>query len=450
VLPQRPNILLIAIDCLRADRTLGPQRSAHIPTMQALVQRGAAFSQLITVNSVTIPCVTSLFSGMYPIHTGVRGMVRRRIPDGFPLLAEILQAAGYHTCAEPTVPLIPQLHLDRGFETYHARKGVDEPFVEKWGERLIARLKNRELPSPWFLYLHLWEVHQPRYVLPRYNTPQYGKTLYDRAISGLDARLGELLQFVDDNTLILITGDHGEKIPESRLEAQIERQKNWTKQFLKRIGIPYRFRSAFIGSATRGWYRVTRLLRRIGIIKSPLVTLTGHGYHVYDDLVRVPLILAGPGVPVVDRLITEQVRQIDLLPTILELAGMAERIPSTTDGRSLVPLLHAEPWAPAPTFIESWVTDSELSPFHGVRTNEWKYIYAPRTPDENAELFDLRVDPAEKHNVAAAHPEIVAEMRRLAQQHFQAPPLTREADGALTAEEEAILTENLRELGYIE
>ncbi|HRO91207.1 MAG TPA: alkaline phosphatase family protein, partial [Promineifilum sp.] len=77
----RPNILLIVIDCLRADRAFDDDRTAQTPGMQALAERGTLFTHLITANSMTIPCMTTMFSGMYPAHHGVRAMVGARVSD---------------------------------------------------------------------------------------------------------------------------------------------------------------------------------------------------------------------------------------------------------------------------------------------------------------------------------------------------------------------------------
>ena len=111
----RPNILLIVIDCLRADRSFDVDRTAQTPGMQALAERGTLFTHLITANSMTIPCMTTMFSGMYPAHHGVRAMVGARVSDSVPLLAELLRENGYHTYAEATGPLSEFYRLNRGF-----------------------------------------------------------------------------------------------------------------------------------------------------------------------------------------------------------------------------------------------------------------------------------------------------------------------------------------------
>jgi arylsulfatase A-like enzyme len=445
----RPNILLIVVDCLRADRSFGPKRSAQIPTLQSVAQRGAAFSHMITVNSVTIPCMTSVLSGAYPVSHGVRGMRGHRISQQFPLLAEILQASGYHTIAYVTSPLGPWARLDRGFDDYHLRKGGNHSFVGEWGDGFISRLRKRDLTDPWFIYLHLWEVHQPRQILPQFDNPDYGDTGYDRALSGVDARLSEMLAAVDDNTLIFVTGDHGEKIPDSRIEASIEQQKNFIKGIIGRL-LPARQANRVVEAGMRTWYRTTDLLQRLGLTQTNLTALTGHGYHVYDVFVRVPLVVAGPGVASVEQTISEQVRQIDIYPTMLDLAGLTHMIPDTVEGRSLVPLLRGDELEPLPAFVENWAADQGIPPYYGVRTSDWKYAYNPEKAGRDEELYNLQQDPDETSNVASLEPDVIRQMRELAIQHFETPNPNQAKGEELTEEEFATLTKHLQELGYIE
>ena len=146
----RPNILLVVIDCLRADRVFDSDRSAQTPGLNALAERGVLFTHLISANSMTIPCMTTMFSGMYPAHHGVRSMVGARVADHVPLLAELLRQNGYHTYAEATGPLSPYYRLDRGFDQYELRDGVKSPLLGDWGDKLIARFRDGHLREPWF------------------------------------------------------------------------------------------------------------------------------------------------------------------------------------------------------------------------------------------------------------------------------------------------------------
>lgn len=450
---DKPNILLIVVDCLRADRVVDDTATAFTPNIDRLRKTGTVYSHLITSNSMTTPCMTSLFSGLYPHTNGVRAMRGTRIADDVPLLGELLSEAGYHTFAEVTGPLGTYLHLDRGFESYRHREGVSESFLGKWGRDFIAQVTGGTLPEPWFMYLHLWEVHMPRQVLPEYASEQFGKTKYDRAIASVDKRLGDLLNELDDRTVVLLTGDHGEKTADSGLETRIEGLKAPITHGLRRrmprqLRVPYQ---KVLGSVRSGWFTLSGMLYRRGLLDNPLSSITGHGFHVYDSLVRVPLIVSGPVVSQPGLRIEQPVRQVDILPTILDLAGASDLIPAEVDGRSLKPLLNGDTLPSQPAFIETCQNPTEPSDLYGVRTAGWKlarHISDPNVPDE---LYDLAQDPDETHNLAAEMPAKVAELAQLLDEHLAKPRragVSLKAD--LSEEEMDVLANHLKNLGYVE
>jgi arylsulfatase A-like enzyme len=451
---DRPNILLIVIDCLRADRAFDPERTAQTPTLNALAERGALFTHLITANSMTIPCMTTMFTGVYPAHHGVRAMVGARVADDRPLLAEILRANGYHTYAQATGPLSPFYRLDRGFDQYQLRDGVKSSLLGAWGDDLIRQFGAGEFAQPWFAYLHLWGVHRPRQISPGFDKPEYGRTEYDRAISSYDARLAQLLSAIDeDNTLILITGDHGEKIPETGLENRVEMFKKSVSRGA--AGKPSAWsnrRRKAVARAREAWFSTSRLLYRAGLVDSPLATMTGHGYHVYDSLVRVPLVIAGgPARRANARRVGDQARQVDILPTILDLVGLADKTPAQVDGRSLVPLLRGERVPEVPAFIETCQNSREPSSFYGVRYGGWKYAYDAARPGALDELYNLATDPDETKNLATSAPAKVTELRRLIEDHLAGMDTAGVAMGDELSElEMAGLADHLRKLGYVE
>jgi len=448
----RPNILLVVIDCLRADRAFDPDRTAQTPGMQALAERGTLFTHLITANSMTIPCMTTMFSGIYPARHGVRAMVGARVADSVPLLAELLRAGGYRTYAEATGPLSRFYRLDRGFDQYEYRDGVQSPMLGQWGDDLIERFRSGAFQEPWFAYLHLWGVHRPRQILPEFDKPEFGRTQYDRAISSYDARLRELLAAIDlDNTVVLLTGDHGEKIPENDLENRVEfLKKSLTRNGQGKSGRWVRTRRKAIASIRETWFKTSRLLYQVGVVDSPLATVTGHGYHVYDSLVRVPLVIAGGATPR-GRKISEQVRQVDIMPTILELAGLRDAIPDPIDGQSLVPAMQGEPLSEQPAFIETCQNTREPSSFYGVRAGGYKYAYDASQPKVPEELYRLADDPEETHNLAQTMPQQTAELRHMIERHVEgsATDAVSMID-EMSEMEMAGLADHLRKLGYVE
>ncbi len=451
---DRPNILLVVIDCLRADRTFDEDRTAKTPVLNALAGQGMLFSHLITANSMTIPCMTTMFTGMYPAHHGVRAMVGARVSDDVPLLAEILRENGYHTYAQATGPLSPFYRLNRGFDHYEFRDGVKSSLLGEWGDTLIERFRNHDHETPWFTYLHLWGVHRPRQISPQFDKPEFGRTQYDRAISSYDARLGRLLDAIDlDNTLVLVTGDHGEKIPETGLENQVEFFKKSLSGGSGKVNSAWghRRRKA-IARARQMWFSTSRLLYRAGVVDSPLATMTGHGYHVYDSLVRVPLVVAGGPVQRLNsRRVADQVRQVDIMPTLLDLAGLAGETPAHADGRSLLPLMRGESLPELPAFIETCQNSREPSSFYGVRHQGWKYAFDARNAGVPDELYDLAADPDETKNLAAAKPLNAEEMRRLIEGHVAGMDTAAVTmSDEMSEDEMAGLADHLRKLGYVE
>jgi arylsulfatase A-like enzyme len=206
-----------------------------------------------------------------------------------------------------------------------------------------------------------------------------------------------------------------------------------------------------IASLRRSWFAAARLLHRVGLLHSPLASLTGHGYHVYDFLVRVPLVVAGSGMPSAGRIISAQVRQVDIMPTILDLAGLAGEIPETADGRSLGPSMHGDPLPPLPAFIETCQNSREPSTFYGVRYQGWKYACDMRLSSVPEELYDLAADPQETRNLAKELSQRATEMRQLIEQHLSSEqqPAVSMAE-VLSEIEIAGLAEHLKKLGYVE
>lgn len=448
----RPNILLIVVDCLRSDRTFGPDRSAVTPNLQALADEGTLFSSLITANSMTIPCMTTMFSGMYPHNHGVRAMVGARVSDDIPLLAELLRDGGYNTYGEATGPLSPFYRLNRGFDEYETRDGVKSSLLNEWGDEFIGRFRDGAFEEPWFVYVHLWGVHRPRQVLPQYNTPEYGQTQYDRAISSYDARLGELFATIDrNNTVIMVTGDHGEKIPETALENRVEFLKKSLSGSGQQNSVWTKRRRKAIAAIREKWFSTTKTLHRAGILESPLASVTGHGYHVYDSLVRVPLVISGYAPAPAGGVIEQQVRQVDIMPTILEMAGLAELQPAAVDGRSLTGMMTGESYSNEPAYIETCQNSREPSSFYGVRAGGWKYAFDAADHSVPEELYDLSADPGETNNLATNNPQKAAEMRTLLVQHLQ-----QQSEGGvaltddLSEDEMAGLADHLKKLGYVE
>lgn len=528
----RPNVLLIVIDCARADRWLGPARPCPTPTMDALARSGASFSTAVAETSCTPPCFAGLFTGAYSFRHGVAGVGGYRVADELPTLAEVLRDAGYHTYMEATGPLLPLTGLHRGFDEYNYRLAV-EYLHTQWGRRFLDRLRGGGFRSPWFIVLHLWELHLPRQVLRPFRSRRFGRTPYDRAVASLDARLAELVRAAGADVFTVVTGDHGEKTAaetyrpgtavveaarlygidrsplmarlgphwvigpvatqmlrarfQARLEGFSQRETPrplgagrwrrlrdaWT---LRSIAPPLRWRDVWKLRSLRGRAelaeatdaldanavrrRIDRLVARIGddalftiylrtwAAMLRLHLLAGHVVHVYDFLVRVPLVLHWLGVIPSAWSSDRMVRQVDIAATILDAIGVRPPPGFSPDGHSLTSVLAGDAGPAPPAYLSVGGQPRDLT-LRGVRTESHKLVYGCADSAVPVELYDLRRDPQEHENLAASEPALVASLRELAERMIPpgGPRVCRLSAGS--SRDEIELTKRLRDLGYI-
>ncbi len=203
------NIIFILVDCLRADAVSGEDRGTVTPTIDRLMAGGTYFSQAISTAGTTTTCVASLLTGSYPFAHGVRTLSGYKLNNESVTLPQILGEQGYNTYALVTGPLSPLTGLDRGFDEYHYR--TENVYLsDQWGEDLKRMFRKKAFREPWFIFLHLWEVHRPRKVQESFNSRRYGADPYERSVSSLDPELGRLLDVVGEDTVTILHGDHGE------------------------------------------------------------------------------------------------------------------------------------------------------------------------------------------------------------------------------------------------
>ena len=392
--PARPllghaNVVLVTIDTLRADR-VGP---ALTPSIEALAHRGTRFTNARSSAPLTLPAHTSIMTGLLPPGHGVRLNGVHRLGEGTPTLARVLQSAGYRTGAFVGAYVLDRrFGLDRGFDTYDDEipKSTDATGsleAERRGDVVAARAIAwlRSLPDdgrPFFLWMHLYDPHAPYTPPPEWLARARGQA-YDGEVAFADAQLGALLDAAKatgdaKRTLTVVVGDHGESLGEH-------------------------------GEAA-------------------------HGMLLYEAALRVPLVLAGAGLPAVTR--DEPVSLVDIFPTVAGLLGLG--MPATHDGRDLFAAGGGS--RSSEVYAETRYPEAAgCSPLRALVDRRWKYIGGPARP----ELYDLAEDPEETHDVSAAHQAIVDAMgSRAAALDARAVP---SADAARSAE----VVERLRTLGYV-
>jgi len=367
---DRPvSVVLITIDTLRADR-LGcyGDRTASTPVLDALAERGTLFPTAIMHVPLTLPSHASILTGVTPLVHGVRNNADFVLGPTPPTIAERFKAAGYDTAAFVAgFPVHRRFGLARGFDVYDDRfpRGDDPtqlPYVERRADATVAAAlawlqQTSAVPvKPFFIWLHLFDPHAP-YEPPEPYLSRFRARPYDGEIAFTDAQIGAFFDGIgrarpDDPLVVLATSDHGESLGEH-------------------------------GEPT-------------------------HGLFVYDSTTRVPLILAGPGVPA-GRVVPTLARGIDIAPTLLDLA----RLPPLdgAEGRSLLRALAGPGAAPdEPAYVESLYARLSFgwAPLYGWRERDWLYVDAPEP-----ELYDVKLDAAQTHNIAAERTAETARFRRV-------------------------------------
>lgn len=437
---MKRNVLFVLVDCMRADVLWDRKRYPALPNFDGMLVRSSAFTAAIAAATTTTPSVATILTGRYPSDHGIRSLLGYKLQPNVPTLAEILRQHGYHTVAEVTGPLFPLTGLDRGFDEYKRRERhwyLDT----SWGDRVLAKLTG-SLPEPWFMLLHLWELHWPRKAKGQFASSRYGKQLYQRSVAYLDSQLPRILGAVDrENTLLVMTGDHGEGIA-----GAIDDPRPWVQLAIRAAykvtrGLPAKTKK-----------RILSLGKRAVLVERDQQEVAGHAaLCVYDYLVRVPLIFSAPGLIPEGTKVDTQVRHIDIAPTILDAVGI-DPLPIGLQP-SLIPAMRGEDRQDRPAITEALQTmlHDEVNRLVGLRTGRFKYITAPDDPTVEPELYDLESDPLERRNLATEQPGLLDELQlQLDRLQHGENGLSRLKDQRMSPEEEEMVRQRLEALGYLE
>jgi arylsulfatase A-like enzyme/Tfp pilus assembly protein PilF len=364
--PEAINVVLVTLDTLRTDRIscYGADR-LNTPNIDRFAAEGVRFEAAATTVPFTLPAHSSILTGLYPTAHGVRENVGYTLDERIPTVAETLSRNGWATAGFVSAFVLDaRWGIGRGFDRYFDDfdlSGFDTPnlsSVQRRGDITLAEavrwLDQRPPDLPFFLWLHLYDPHDP-YEPPEPWATQYAGRPYDGEVAFTDSLVGELRQALDErdllgSTMVILTSDHGE------------------------------------GLGDHGE--------------------TSHGFFLYDTTVRVGMIVRMPGGDPAGRVIDTAVSHVDLVPTILDVAGVEP--PQPLHGESLLPLIEGGGGEPRrgvyseslyPLLHYGW------APLRALRTDSRKLISAPRP-----EVFDVRADPGEEHDLSAAQPAVLAEL----------------------------------------
>ncbi len=424
------NVLWIVVDCLRADVLARPHPAW--PAASALAEDGARFTACYSTCPTTTPAFTAMFTGRHPTAHGVRGLRGTRLAESVPTVAERLAAAGHATWCSATGPLLEAVGTFRGFDEVEYRDAGDRSVHSEWGRRTVARIAGLAAGSgPFLAVLHVWDLHMPRRYPARLEHRRYGRNAYERALAGVDEWLRAVLEAAGDSTLVVLTGDHGEN---TLLEPRTLRAQTFEKRIVRRLPVIAWAQWVLDRGARSDSKRLLRMAPR---------HLWGHGQTLFEPLVRVPLIVRGPGVAPGPR--QTPVSHVDLAPTLLELAGVGAG--DGWQGQSLAGSIRtgAEPSA-RPVAMEI-AGEPKMPPVRqrAIRDGRHKLITSFEDARWADALYDLEADPGERRNLARRQPDVVATLRRRLRDI-----VAQEAETvAMADDDDEVIAERLRELGYL-
>jgi len=441
---RRPDVVLVSIDSLRPDhlRAYGYERDTS-PVFDRLAAEGILFRDAVSTSSWTLPAHAALFTGLFD---SAHGLIRddRALAPAHRTLAELLAEAGYRTGGFYGGPYLdPSFGLAQGFETWQscmtrlpemlspedarreARAGMGRSHSDVTGPRTLEAVKTWLAGAeerPFFLFVHLWDVHYD-YIPPpgyaeRYDPDYTGDldprrftknprihaempardlehlvALYDGEIRFTDEILGRILNEVDaigrlEQALVIVTADHGE-------------------EFFEHQG-------------------------------------KGHRQTLFEEVVRVPLVIRLPGGMESGRIISAPARLVDLLPTVLARAGVAP--PDYVQGRDLAATWEGRPAPPQSTLLE----------LHGPKRS----VYALRQSRRKLislgngryGFYDLDVSPPEQQSLPSDAPGLRDAVQELERSIRESQSLARKIGVAKQGDRQLDpdLTRRLEALGYLD
>jgi arylsulfatase A-like enzyme len=398
---RRLNVVLIGVDTLRPDHLgcYGYDRETS-PEIDKFAARGTLFENVVSQSPWTLPSFATIFTSLYPAQHGASALNTQLRTDQ-PTLAMMLLKRGYSTAGIINAPFLrPEFKLDRGFEYYDYKPPFAGRIADGTTDDALAWI-DAHRDEPFFIFVHYFDPHLPYGPPPPYDTefyPDYAgelpapfdinlfpraratnfetmrsvsaedwdyiKALYDGEILFTDREVGRLISGLGDrgleeNTLIIVLSDHGE-------------------EFFEHGGFE-------------------------------------HGHALYNEVIKVPLIVSLPGLVPENARLSEHVRLIDIAPTVLDFLGIEQR--QHMEGVSLKPLItgngeiraaEAALLPPGIGYSESMLYGTERK---AVTAYPWKYTYEMMSGQHT--LMNLGADPGEMEDVSRDNPEALRPVEEL-------------------------------------
>jgi len=443
----KKNIVFVLLDGARWDRL------SISPEFIEMKNNGVLLTNITTTAPYTFASLNSIFTGLFPSNMGMSGSNFTVLDSNIPNFIKFFKENGYSVFATA-----PEIASDFGLicDFENPNMGYNNYFslFDGLGDQILTKLSSKDFQEPWFFYIHLNDLHYPIKVQENFNHEKYGLSNYEKQVSAIDDWIGKILKKIDlENTLVILTSDHGEYIPIINngkkiinLESSVAEANLW------KLGNKVPENLYPVKKKLSNFLRNTREKIKSSKIDDAELTIyekrtlmgsrMGTGHHSFDDLLRIPLLFSGFNITD-NKIISQQVRHVDIFPTVLELISL--ELKNVIDGKSLLPLILGKDYAELPTIIENPPNvKEEFTKSIGVRTSNYKFIRDIENLKIIYELYNLKNDPLEEKNIIYQQPDIVKEMEEILLRIRH----TSNSDN-VDDEKDKIVRENLRKLGYL-
>lgn len=412
--PGAPNVVMIVVDTLRADRLsqLGYDRATS-EALDLLAERASEFRGVSTPAPWTVPSVASILTGLLPARHRVdqTGSV---LLEEFEVLPEVLARNGWQTAGFSFNKHVSRkAGFDQGFDEF---RDVDQgrtgsyPDISEMIDDALEWVDERDPKRPFFLYLQPMNVHGP------YRVPEARRdALLGRPpIPGFEYK-GALMDGI---------------VRDRRFELRDQVTPEIVQSLNEQYDTAVRYTADELG-------RLLRSLDEVGLYDDALVVLTAdhgeelferggfdHAYNLNREVLHVPLWVKRPGQQT-PRQVEDPVSLVDLLPTLIDLLGLQQDFDAAIDGRSLRPLLEDTPAPLSSRPVLAQAINPKRCSGRSFREGDWELIVIDESYDPAAtgvRLYDLRTDPQQRVDLALREPERTRAMRARLEAFYDALP----------------------------
>ena len=449
---MRPNILFILVDGLRADQCFGNDKKSHTPFLDSLLTKGPYFKNTYASADGTMISLNCTFNSKFQFETGIRSRKLMLLEDNH---IQNLKDSGYYISG-----LIPNLTSLKPLQKYLQNNDCTfdnnppyETLPTGMTQRIMSLLNSLKNKQPWFCYIHLFDLHPLRegkkpLKIEEFETKDFGNSLYSQTVSSIDHHLQKISEQVNfNNTLFILTADHGERIPyDDKASFQFEPDFKLAKSIGKKIlpDVAHNTSGKLFGKIKKSLGNIKEnqsnklLTNSQKRSRDPYFTLS-----LYDEMLHIPFFISGLNLK--SKIISKQISTLQIFPTIFSLTEISYR--KTKYNESLVELINGNDMIEKEIFLHTIPYEEKSSLDRiGLRTNKFKYFRNSYNAKKNVHLYDIKNDPNENNNIAKNNPSVIQKMELTLEEIQQNSSKLEEQ---LSEKEEKIISEELKKMGYM-